>query len=123
MANINEHILKIAGGAYLGNEIDPSKTLKVKSADIDIYEVSERDNNDGTFNKIYKGKITSAVEIEQGDKVIRGTDKTKKSVKLRFAIQCLADELGEEDREFFYKTVMEKIIFFLPEIWSEYQDK
>ena len=62
---INEFILKITGGAYLGEEVDRTKQLIIKHAELSIYDVNMPDNEDGTYDKVYKAKIVSPILFEQ----------------------------------------------------------
>ena len=116
--DINEHILKIAGGISLSDELKPSERGNITYGEFDIYSVEKRDNQDGTFNLIYKAKFVSDIKIDQQGRPIRGIDKTKKSRKLRGAIWWLSEEEKVADREEFYETVMDKIIANLSEVWE-----
>jgi hypothetical protein len=53
----NSYILKITGGSELSEKIDSTKTFNI-SADLDCYSVERRDNNDGTFDIVYKSKTS-----------------------------------------------------------------
>ena len=115
---INSHILKITDGAELSGELDPSMEVKITDADLAIYAVEKKSNEDGTFDIKYKARITSAIEYEQNGKVARGSDKKGKSKKLRGAIWYLGEEEHAEDKELFYEIVMNKLIINLPEVWT-----
>ena len=53
------------------------------SMDIDVYEVSDRDNQDGTTDKIYKTKNSGIVEIvKNGGKIIKAELRSSQSQKL-----------------------------------------
>lgn len=118
MKNINSHIIKITSGAELSGELDDTKTVKITDCDLDIYSITDKNNDDGSYNRIYKARITSAIEYEQSGKVMRGSDKKGWSKKLRGAIYFLGTEEKSEDSELFYEIVMRKIIVNLPEIWE-----
>ena len=122
---INDFVLKITGGVSLDRDIDPSKNILLKGGELSIYEAAKRDNQDGTFNLVYKAKIVSPLDFEQEGKAIRGTDKTSKSRKLRGAVWHLSGEvdLGGMDEEQFYQWLMDKIIFNLPEIYEFVKNK
>ena len=117
---INEFILKITGGAYLGEEVDRTKQLIIKHAELSIYDVNMPDNEDGTYDKVYKAKIVSPILFEQGEKSIKGRDKTRQSVKVRYAIQSMPEALN--DREEFYKMFTDKIISNPDEVWNRIKD-
>lgn len=118
--NINEWVLKITGGAYLGEDIDRTKALIIKNAELAVYDVSYPDNQDGTYNKVYKAKIVSSIDFEQGGEIIQGRDKTRQSVKLRYAVQSMDQALG--NREEFYKIFTDKIIANPEETWERIKD-
>lgn len=123
METINSHILKITDGAELSGKLDPSLELKITDAELSIYAVEKKSNEDGTFDIKYKARITSAIEYEQNGQAMRGSDKKGKSKKLRGAIWYLAQEENAEDKELFYTMVMDKLIIFLPEIWEYIKKK
>lgn len=123
METINSHILKITDGAELSDGLNPSMELKITDADLSIYSVEKKSNEDGTFDIKYKARITSAIEYEQNGKVMRGSDKKGKSKKLRGAIWYLGEEEHAEDKELFYGLVMDKIIINLPSIWEIIKNK
>ena len=125
MSKINDNILRITGGASLDREVDPSKRLLINGGELCVYSVEKRDNQDGTFNLIYKAKFVSEIGFNQEGKPIRGTDKTAKSRKLRGAIWHLSadTDMGGLDEEQFYEVVMDKIIINLPEIWEFIKSK
>lgn len=120
MEQVNEYLLKITG-SFPVQRLDVSKEIKVTCADISVYETAKRDNFDGTFNIVYKGKPISFVEYVQDGVIVRGKDKSKKSVALRMRVMELADVLGE-DREEFYTKFMTKLIPNVEEIWDHLKD-
>lgn len=123
MENINSHILKITDGAELSGSLDPSMEVKITDADLSVYAVEKKSNEDGTFDIKYKARITSAIEYEQNGKVARGSDKKGMSKKLRGAIWFLSQEENAEDPELFYEIVMKKLIVNLPEVWEAIKRK
>ena len=123
MKKINEHILRLTGGATLQGGLEADKTSNITKGEFDIFSVEYRDNQDGTFNKIYKGKFISELVIDQFGKTIRGIDKTKKSRKLRGAIYYLGGEEKVDDEDLFYGMVMDKLIANLSEVWEYIKSK
>ena len=123
MSKINEYVLRITGGAYLGKELDASKVINLTSGEVSIYSVEKRDNQDGTFDIHYKGKFTSPIEITQGGEVIRGRDKTSESKKTRYAVKCFAAELGETDTDLFYEIFQQKLRSNIHDVWSLLKNK
>jgi hypothetical protein len=115
---INSFLLKITDSAELSGELDDTQTVKISDADLDIYSITDKNNDDGSYDRIYKARITSAIEYEQNGKVMRGSDKKGKSKKLRGAIWFLGETEHAEDKELFYEIVMDKLIINLPEVWE-----
>ena len=106
--SINSYILRITGGAELPGELDTKNTIHL-SAEVDIYEVSKKDNFDGTFDIIYKAKPSGIVETVQGDIKMRGKDKKRMSQKLRAIMYIQARDAGE-DTNAYYEKWMGKLI-------------
>jgi hypothetical protein len=80
--DINSYILRITSGAELADKLDTTKSFKI-SAELDCFAVEKRDNQDGTFNIVYKSRITSPIEVIQGETKIKGKDKKRWSQKWR----------------------------------------
>jgi hypothetical protein len=123
MSNINEYILKITGGVCLGKELDASLVVKINEGELSIYEVSKRDNDDGTYDLVYKARFTSGIGLVQGGKAIRGRDRTSESKKTRYAIKCFFQEQGEIDTEEAYKTFQQKLRSNIHEVWDLLKSK
>jgi len=85
----------------------------------DIYEVATQDNQDGTFNEVYKAKLVGSTIIKQeGQKsVIKGKSKRSQSQKLKIAFW------KENPDEEFYDIYTDKIINNLPEVIEFVKDK
>ena len=120
--NINSYQLGITGNNEIESPINTENYATVKG-EISVYETRLKDNNDGSYDKIFKAKFTKGAEVEQGGKVIKGKDKRRKSVKLRHAIWRMGEAEGVEDREAFYDVVMDKVIYNLEDIWQEIKVK
>ena len=104
----NSYQLKLTGTSELGQAIDTTKSLRI-GLDVDVYSVEKLDDGNGDFTIRYKAKVTSAVDVMQGEKIFKGVDKTKKSQRLRWRLEAKARELGI-DTETYYNEQMEKII-------------
>lgn len=113
---INQNLLRITGSACLSGRIDTNRVIQINSAELSCYSSETRDNQDGTFDIIYKCKITSGVDLEQGGEIIRGADKTSQSKKTRYCIKELGYELGEG--EDFYETFQQKLRGNIHEVWQ-----
>ncbi len=107
--NINEYFLRITGSAYLNSPIDATKSVNIKDGEVSIYAVEKLDNQDGTFDIKYKGKFTSPITVEQGDKLIKGKDKRRWGNKFRALFYYKAQEEGIEDVDAYYDIWMSKI--------------
>ena len=107
--NLNERQLKITGSVNFIEEIDTEKEVKI-IGELEIYEVAKRNNQDGTFNLVYKAKFPRGVEIETTDKKIQTKDKTKASVLLRRKIS------QKNDSEEYYQKRMKQITAHYEEI-------
>lgn len=122
MDKIDNYILKISGGIYIPEELDKEKVVSITNAEVTLYSEEKRDNQDGTYNLVYKGKVTSAVEFVQEQKKIIGKPKQSQSVGLRRSIEFLADSKGMPDREEFYKIYTDKIMSNAEEVWDRIKD-
>jgi hypothetical protein len=81
------------------------------TCEADIYEESEKDNGDGTFNKIYRCKVNGSTIIKQGEKKpILAKSKRSPSQRLRMAFNSINPD------EEFYENSMNKIIAKLEEV-------
>jgi hypothetical protein len=88
------------------------------TCEADIYEESEKDNGDGSFNKIYRCKVNGSTIIKQGEKKpILAKSKRSPSQRLRMAFNSI--NLEEE----FYQLYMDKIIANLEDIIDFLKDK
>lgn len=76
----------------------------VITSEVAIYEVSHPDNEDGTYNEIYKSKVCGATEVQQGDKRLKGKSKRSNSTKLRH--RCYAQVQDEGYYDWFMNGIM-----------------
>ena len=97
---ISEYLLSITGSASISEGLEADTEYLLQTT-ITPYGSDLRSNNDGSFNKKYKAKITDVAVLTKGEKVITGKDKSRKSQKLRGAIY----HEGEE-----YEEIMDLII-------------
>jgi len=88
------------------------------TCEADIYEESEKDNGDGTYNKIYRAKINGSCIVKQGTKKpILAKSKRSPSQRLRMAIHSINPE------EEFYEIEMDKMIANIEDIIEFLRDK
>lgn len=115
MENITEYQLKITGSASFGHPLNAEERLKITDGEIELYSTEKRDNQDGTFKVVYKGKFVSSVDIEQTGFKIVSRNKSKKSQRNRMRLQELQQELEargeiiEMDEEKFYNWFMDGV--------------
>lgn len=106
---MNEYSLKITGAAELPGQIDASKDVTIH-AELSVYEVAKRDLQDGNFQIVYKSKIISAIEVEQGSTKMASKDPLRASQRLRRAIQDKGARLGVADTEQYYQDTINTFI-------------
>lgn len=115
--NINENILKITGGAYLNQPLNREQRARI-STEIEVYDVATPDNQDGTYNQVFKTKIVDEIQVEQLGQIITGKPKNSYSQRLRGRMYGYAQELGIIDTEAHYEQNMKKLILYWPEIYE-----
>lgn len=121
--NINENILKITGGAYLNKPLNREQRARI-STEIEVYDVATPDNQDGTYNQVFKTKIVDEIQVEQLGQIITGKPKNSYSQRFRGRICAYAkDELGIIDTDAFYETFMKKAIVYVPELCEYFKNK
>src|SRR3990167_4530750 len=111
---INSHILRISGKVKLLEEVKIGHNFKVAvSGSITSEEL--KDNQDGTFDKIYRFEPVLVELVNPLGKTIKSKDPRSKSKLLRSVIwrewKDSQSELGDED---FYNLLMNFIIRNLP---------
>jgi len=81
------------------------------TAETEIYDVSNPDNFDETYDQIYKCKLVGSTTVEQKDKKpVLAKSKRSKSQKLRQAIWTI------NPSEEFYDITMDKLINNIEEV-------
>ena len=111
MSKINQYKLKTTTfTAELEEPLDPTlRTLITTEAE--IYEVSDRDLQNGEFDKIYRAKVCGTTIVKQGDKKpILARSKRSNSQKLRLKLMNINDSDG------YYERFMPKLIARLEEV-------
>ena len=116
MNEINSYILKISGKAELLEPLEISHNFKVAiSGSITSEEL--RDNNDGTFDKIYRFEPVLVELTNPLGKTLQTKDTRSKSKLLRSSIwrewKEAQTDLGDED---FYNMCMDFMIRNLSDI-------
>jgi len=106
-------------------EIDEPLDRELRSlvtCEVDIYDVSHPDNEDGTVNEVYKAKLVGTTIVKQGEKKpIIAKSKRSQSQKMRFSVERVADEVGVSGEELYIKMT-NKIIAHPLEVWNLIKD-
>lgn len=99
---INEHILKLSGTAYLETELPRGKTL-IFAGEFQETKREEVPNEDGTVNMLYHVKPLRVLEKREGGQSIPIKVKNKNSVRIRAAVMRAHAELQRDgEAESFY---------------------
>jgi hypothetical protein len=105
MTTINRYLLKITGAIELDQNID-EKQDAILNIPISIYEVSYKNQQDGTVDKSFKAKATGPVEVRQCEKLIHGKDRNSMSKKLRDRVWWHSQGLNIVDTESYYEQMI-----------------
>lgn len=118
LMNLNSHILKLTGSAELSAPLELGKRYAI-GIEVGITDERKIDNEDQTFNLEYKAKLIRAeIKTEMG--TLKTKDKTRESVKTRYAILASKNQIKPEmDEDEFYAVVQRSIRAQLPEILSK----
>jgi hypothetical protein len=115
---VNEHLLYITGSASLPTGLSKESLYNIVGGELAVYFDGEKDNNDGTVNRVYKARFMTPPHLVQGDTKIIGKDKTKRSVVLRRRIKEYQQELGLEhvDEDEFYTTFINSLLYHFDDV-------
>ena len=105
---INQYKLKLSSfSCELDGELDRNKRIFL-TTEAECFEVASQDNQDGTYNQIFKAKVVGATKVDQkGQKIILGKSKRSPSQRLRMSI--MAENPDEEIYERFINKLIIKI--------------
>lgn len=113
---LNENRIKITGSLAIDGELELDQLYSV-GAVIDITHDGRVKNDDGTFDKVFTGRLTKALVTDNLGKTFRTKDKTRQSVKLRMAILGLHDAFSSTlEENAWYEMIMGGIRHNLQEI-------
>jgi hypothetical protein len=114
--NLNSNILKITGSAEIEAPLEIGKRYAV-GMEIGITDERKVDNEDGTFDVEFKGKMIRAQVKKENGEIIKTKDNTAQSVKTRMAILAVKSEFRPEmDDDSFYNLVQGGIRHDLREV-------
>jgi hypothetical protein len=106
---INEHVLRLSGTAYLETELPRGKTLII-AAEMQETKREEVPNEDSTYNIIYTVKPLRVLERKEGGQSIPIKVKNRNSVRIRAAIMRAHSTLQKDgDAEQFYDKFADKL--------------
>lgn len=113
---INEHILKVKGTAFLSEGLKNGEGYDI-AIHGSIISVSEIDKQDGTKDMIYSYKIETCDVLKSNGEILHSKDKKSYSKKLRNAIWFKYQESNRQiDFEDYYSKYMVKIISKINEV-------
>ena len=98
--------LSITGACSIDDELEENTEYALTTV-ITPYGQDKRSLNNGEFKVKYKAKITDAVVLIKGEKVVMGKDKKRRSKALR---DRMWHEYDGDDFERHYETTMNKLI-------------
>jgi len=103
--------------AELPEELD-TKLRTLVTVEAQIYATEMRDNQDGTFDRVYKAKVNGSTIVKQGDQApILAKSKRSTSQKIRMAFW----HINPDDE--FYERNMNKIQANLEDVIIFLEDK
>ena len=111
MKDISQYKLKLnTFTAEVDGELDESLRTLI-TAECDIYEVADRDIQNGEFDRVYKAKVNGVTIVKQGDKKpILCKSKRSESQKFRMVLEKINGSDG------YYERFMPKLIARAEEI-------
>lgn len=111
---LNENIIKFNGACSLPQSLDLDGDYAA-GIKFNVTSAERKKNDDGTYDLIHKGRLVEIIISDKLGNKIYSKDKTKNSVKLRFAILSLKDQFAPQmEDEAFYNLVMGKLTWHLP---------
>lgn len=103
---IDKFLIKIGQfSAELPGEIEEALRTLV-TTEIDLFATEIRDNQDGTFDKVFKGKVNGTTIVKQGDKKDAYVCKSKRSPSQRLRSRAWA--YNPDDN--FYEGLIDRLI-------------
>lgn len=111
---LNENVLKLSGKASIDGELELGKTYAV-GIEIGITNEDRVNNEDGSFDRVFKGKLIKAqIHTETGK--IRTKEKNSQSSKLRLAIMRRKPADSPLEDEAWYQYILGGIRFNLDQV-------
>ena len=103
---INTHRIKVSSfSAELPGQLDAEKRTTVK-IEVDIYETSYRDNQDGTHDLIYKSKLVGSTIVDQLGMKEKYICKSKRTPSQRLRAKLFTINPSDE----YYELILEKLL-------------
>jgi hypothetical protein len=109
---INELKVKLSGMVNVPRELLTNSTLDLKINNADCLDYRLKNNQDGSFNKVYSVKVSelSQVEFIKDKEKMIGEKKKSASQRLRGRAFIWCEENDMTDPEAFYQLITNKII-------------
>ena len=102
---INTRYISFSGKVEIPSEIDKQKSLII-AGEFDISDYSERPNEDGTYDVIYKVKPIRVMNQSEGGERVYFKTNEKRHVKFYRAIMHYCKEHAIENHDEFYDKLM-----------------
>lgn len=116
--DINENILKISSaGVSLPGPLILGRRYLIRT-ECDIVDITERDNQNGTADKIYRARQTGNLELlDEGKEIIKAEGKKKVSQSIHGAVWYYWSDTGPGmPFDEYYERIGKKIAAYMPEI-------
>lgn len=108
MKEINSHILKLTGKAELPSAIEPGNNFHI-SLEGSVPSVSENDNDDGTWNRVYTFKPIKIEVLTPTGETIKAKDTRSNSTLIRQGLwRIWANAASSMNFDEYYDTVCKR---------------
>ncbi len=107
--NLNERIIKLTGSAPIGEGELTLGTNYAAGVELSITDESKVDNQDGSYDVVYKARLVRA-KVDTATGKVYTKDKKHQSTKTRFAIIATKNNYKPEmDDEDFYMLIQQGV--------------
>ena len=119
MKEINDNVLKISGEVSLPEPLEPGHDYLISIQGKVTEGGGLKDNDNGTFDKIFKFKAATAEVLKDEGKTIKSIDRKRDSQKYRAMINFRRkEEYPEIEEEDLYHSFMGKSMAHFDEVWE-----
>lgn len=108
---IDEYKIRLSGTANISRPLKEDSCVDLTVGAVDVVDVTNPVNNNGTKNQIFKLKISekSEINIISEKDIIRAVRKGSQSKLQRYLIEQLAEKYDEEPEVYYIKRMTENI--------------